>query len=262
MKFAFGTLVCLAAALIPAAQASVDITFTSSKFSRRDVAEVAQVQPNPEFGILLANVYLKHGGKGLPAPKDVKTTYPDCKWRHYNRTYGWMDENNVQCYLSPSYKYHAYSSSIAFKVGPSLERGACADTPNTDKYPENPRYSISVPYLYMNNLYDRRCKVRAMVKVPKTDEHVEYWVQAWVVEHDIGSTNLDGKVVPNGPQEGIMVDTGLYPKFFDKAEQDPSYGKTIPEVEWFFLDINTMGAGLGPGQKECKSDKTVSASSL
>ncbi|CBQ72040.1 conserved hypothetical protein [Sporisorium reilianum SRZ2] len=248
MKFAFGTLVCLAAALIPAAQAAVDISFTPGQFVRRAdaaapaaAAAAASKQANPEFGLMLANQYLKRGGKGLPAPKDVKTLFPECKWKHYAGKWGWLDDYNVQCYLSPSYKYHAYSTSIAFKAGPSLERGACADTANTDQYPEVPRYSISVPYLYFNNLYDRRCKVRAMVKIPKTDEHGEYWVQAWVIEHDIGTTTLDGKTPENGPEAGIMVDTNMYPKFFNKADQDRSYGKTIPKVEWFFLDINTSG---------------------
>ncbi|CDS01936.1 uncharacterized protein SPSC_03076 [Sporisorium scitamineum] len=238
MKFAFGSLVCLAAALIPAAQATVDITFTPGKFIRRDNA--AQTR-NPEFGLLLANQYLRRHGEGLPAPKDVKTTYPDCKWKHYAGKWGWLDDYNVQCYLSPSYKYHAYSSSIAFHIDPSLKQGACADTADTDQFPEVPRYSISVPYLYFNNLYDRRCKVRAMVKLPKTDEHDEAWVQAWVIEHDQGNTGLDGKEVKNGPQDGIMVDTDLYFKFFNKADQDPSWSKVIPEVEWFFLDINTQG---------------------
>ena len=240
MKFAFGTLVCLAAALIPAAQASVDITFTADKFSRRADASTS-AQRNPEFGRLLANEYIKRGGAGLPAPKNIRDVYPDCKWKHYAGQFGWLDENNVQCYLSPSYKYHAYSIAKPFDASKSFKKGACANTADPFAYPSGqlPKYTISVPYLYFNNLYDRRCKVRAMVKVPKTDEHEEFWVQAWVQEHNVGDWDKTGKEDPNAPQEGIMVDTKLYPKFFNKNNKDPDF-KGVTPIEWFFLDMNTQ----------------------
>ena len=242
MKFAFGALVCLAAALIPAAQANVgEIRFSEEKVFRRDLPkDMDNPNRNPQFGVVLANQYIKYGGKGLPKPKDVKDTFPECKWRSYKGYWGWMDEHYVQCYLSPSYKNHAYSVAKAFKAAPSLTAGACFDTANTQDYPEAPKYAIAVPFLYMNNLYDRRCKVRAMVKVPKTDEHHEYWVQAWVIEHDLGYWDETGKEDKSGPKSGILIDTDLYPEFFNKNEKDPEF-KGVTKVEWFFLDINTQG---------------------
>ena len=100
MKFAFASLVTVAAALIPAAQASSGISFTADKFNRRDTAPAAApaaaaAPRNPQFGRILANEYLIHGGKGMPEPKDVATTYPDCKWKHYAGSWAWLDENNV-----------------------------------------------------------------------------------------------------------------------------------------------------------------------
>lgn len=228
MKFAFASLVCLAAALMPASQAAA--------IERRDGA----TQANPEFGINLANRYRLHGGAGLPAPKDIKSVFPECKWRHYNGKWGWMDDYNVQCYLSPSYKEHAYSVAKAFNAKLSTTAGACFDSASPYNYPTGvPKYSIAVPYLFFNNLYDRRCKVRALVKVPKTDEHDEFWVQAWVIDHDGGYWDKTGKENTDGPQDGILIDTNLYGKFFDKAEKDPSFAKTV-NVEWFFLDMNTQ----------------------
>ena len=88
MKFAFASLLVVAAALLPAAQASMDITFTADKFARRaEKAAPVAVEPtrNPEFGIFLNNRYLIHNGEGLPEPKDVKETYPECKWRKYGQ---------------------------------------------------------------------------------------------------------------------------------------------------------------------------------
>ncbi|KIS70656.1 uncharacterized protein UMAG_01820 [Mycosarcoma maydis] len=240
MKFEFGALVCVAAALMPAAQAAVDITFTSGKFNRRDDSTVVK-QKNPEFGMNLANQYIIRKGAGLPPAKDVKETYPECKWRHYAGSFGWLDDYNVQCYLSPSYKFHAHSIAKAFKAEPSTKAGACFDTANTDQFPEGvPKYSIGVPYLYMNNLYDRRCKVRAMVKIPKTDEHEEKWVQAWVIDHNLGNWDKDGKENDAYPKDGVLIDTNMYEQFFDKNKKVPDYSKTVP-VEWFFLDINTVG---------------------
>ncbi|CCF53255.1 hypothetical protein NDA11_004342 [Ustilago hordei] len=243
MKFAFASLLVVAAALLPAAQASMDITFTADKFARRaeEAAPVAVKPPrNPEFGIFLNNRYLLHNGEGLPKPKDVKETYPECKWRKYGQ-WAWLDENNVQCYLGPSYKYHAYSPAKNFDPVPSIQRGACADTANPQDFPQGiPRYTISVPYLYFNNFYDRRCKVRALVKVPQTDKEKEHWIQAWVVEHNGGNwSTKSGDLGPNGPQEGIMLDTKLYPKFLNSGDKD--IGVLPNKVEWFFLDINTIG---------------------
>lgn len=243
MKFAFGALVCLAAALIPAAQANVgEITFSEEKFARRATRKPDADNPNgnPQFGVALANKYTIHKGEGMPAPKDVKDTFPKCEWKSYNGYWGWMDENHVQCYLSPSYKYHAYSTAKAFKAADSLKAGACFDTAKTQDYPDVPRYTIGIPFLYMNNLYDRRCKVRAMVKVPKTDEHEEFWVTAWVIDHDLGYWDETGKENVDGPKSGVLIDTELYPKFFNKNEKDPDF-KGVTKVEWFFLDINTQG---------------------
>lgn len=247
MKFAFASLLVVSAALLPAAQASMDITFTADKFDRRAEeaaapAAVAVKPPrNPEFGIFLNNKYLLHNGEGLPEPKDVKETYPECKWKRYNRQWAWLDENNVQCYLGPSYKYHAYSPAKNFDPVLSIKKGACADTANPQDFPQGvPRYTISVPYLYFNNFYDRRCKVRALVKVPQTDKEKEHWIQAWVVEHNGGNWSTEsGDLGPTGPQEGIMLDTKLYPKFLNSGDKD--IGVLPRKVEWFFLDINTLG---------------------
>ncbi|EST07768.1 hypothetical protein PSEUBRA_002872 [Kalmanozyma brasiliensis GHG001] len=240
MKLAFGAFICLAAALVPAAQAAS----VGMAFQRRDAVVTSQSgSTSPEFGLNLANQYLKRNGQGLPAPKDVKSTFPTCQWRHYNGQYAFLDDYNVSCYLSPSYKYHAYSVAKAMNVTASLTPpgGACFDTANPAAYPAGiPRYTMAVPYLYFNNVYDRRCKVRAMIKVPKTDEHAEYWVQAWVVEHDGGYWDNTGKNNPNGPQVGVLIDEGLYPKFFNKNQKDPDF-KGVTNVEWFFLDINTIG---------------------
>ena len=243
MKFAFGTLVCLAAALLPAAQANIDITFTPKKFNRRDDAPAQKVR-NPEFGVILANQYIKNGGKGLPKPKDIHSVYPKCQWKSYDKLWGWLDENNVQCYLTPSYKYHAYSVAKPFKAADSIKAGACADTADPQDYPSGmvPKYTIGVPYLYFNNLYDRRCKVRAMVKIPKTDEHDEYWVLAWVQDHDGGYWDSNGKDDPKLPQQGILIDTNMWPEFFDSNKKRPDFSGVTPHpVEWFFLDMNTVG---------------------
>ncbi|KAJ1029484.1 hypothetical protein NDA13_002731 [Ustilago tritici] len=243
MKFAFASLLVVASALLPAAQASMDITFTADKFPRRveeDASLAAKSLRKPDFGIVLSNKYLHHNGEGLPKPKDVKKTYPQCKWRRYGTKWAWLDENNVQCYLAPTYKYHAYSPAKNFDPVPSLERGSCADTANPQDFPHGvPQYTISVPYLYFNNLYDRRCKVRALVKVPHTDKKKEHWIQAWVVEHNIGNWGTSGDLGPNGPQEGIMLDTKLFTKFLNSGDKDT--GLLPRKVEWFFLDINTVG---------------------
>ncbi|KAJ1028524.1 hypothetical protein NDA16_001690 [Ustilago loliicola] len=258
MKFAFASLVTLAAALLPAAQASMGISFTADKLARRDEVDVARgdvpesldaaaaAAPaakvrNPEFGIPLSSVYLLHNGEGLPKPKDVKETYPECQWRKYGAQQAWLDDNKVQCYLSPSYRWHAFSPAKSFDPVPSLDHGGCADTVDPQDFPHGvPRFTISVPYLYFNNFYDRRCKVRAMVKVPQTDKEKEHWVQAWVVEHNGGNWNTkSGDAGPNAPQQGIMLDIKLYPKFLNSGDKD--IGVLPKEVEWFFLDINTQG---------------------
>ncbi|SPO23333.1 uncharacterized protein UTRI_02011 [Ustilago trichophora] len=233
----FGALVCVAAALLPAALANVDITFTAEKFNRRD----ADDDRNPSFGVFLANEYLKRGGAGLPAPKDVRETNPKCQWKSYDKVWGWIDDYNVQCYLSPSYKYHAYSYAKPFTAWKSIKAGACADTAATKDYPVDhiPKYTIGVPYLYMSNWYDRRCKVRAMVKVPKTDEHDEYWVLAWVQDHARGYWDSKGVDDPKLPQQGILLDTELWLKFFNKGH-DPNDLNGVVKAEWFLLDVNTI----------------------
>ncbi|SNX83050.1 uncharacterized protein MEPE_01756 [Melanopsichium pennsylvanicum] len=229
MKFAFASLVCLAAALLPAAQASLDITISAEKFNRRR---------NPEFGRLIANDYLIRGGKNLPKAGDVAELYQNCKWKSYGGIQGWLDENNVQCYLSPSYKYHAHSSALPFDPVPSIKQGACIDTKATFEFPDHiPKYTISVPYLYFNNLYDRRCKVRALVKVPGT----ESWVLAWVIEHNGGNWDASGQVIEGGAQHGILVDQNLWDQAFNKEKTTDPKGSTKPHLfEWFFADINTL----------------------
>lgn len=237
MQFALGALLCVAVALFPATPASAGPTFASERLIRRDGDNGPK--RNPEFGRLLANEYLIHQGAGMPEPKDIHKAYPECQWRHYAGSWAWLDENNVQCYLSPSYKYHAQSIAKPMNATLSYKAGACADTPNPEGYPDHlPKYTIAVPYLYFNNLYDRRCKVRAMVKIPTTDQGKGGWVQAWVQEHDGGFWDENGVENEQAPQQGILVDTDMYKKFFHKGQVDK--GVVPCPVEWFFLDINTL----------------------
>ncbi|ETS63035.1 hypothetical protein PaG_02809 [Moesziomyces aphidis] len=254
MKFAFAALVVAAAALLPAAEA-MDISFSADKFARRadtkatDAKDAkaapapvaaAPKQRVPEFGIDLVNVYTKHNGRGMPVPHDVAYTYNDCMWKQCKEDgkWAWLDKQDVQCYLSPSYKFHAYSAAKNFDPEPSIERGACVDTANPVDFPSGiPEYTISVPYLYFNNLFDRRCKVRALVNVPENGDQPQHWVSAWVIEHNGGNWNTTGDTGVNGPQSGILLDTELYKKFVPKGEALPPV--LSKNVEWFFTDINT-----------------------
>lgn len=254
MKFAFAALVVAAAALLPAAEA-MDISFSADKFARRadtkatDAKDAkaapapvaaAPKQRVPEFGIDLVNIYTKHHGRGMPVPHDVAYTYNDCIWKQCKEDgkWAWLDQNDVQCYLSPSYKFHAYSAAKNFDPQPSIDHGACADTANPVDFPSGiPEYTISVPYLYFNNLFDRRCKVRALVNVPENGDEPQHWVSAWVIEHNGGNWNTTGDTGANGPQSGILLDTELYKKFVPKGEALPLV--LSKKVEWFFTDINT-----------------------
>ncbi|PWZ00449.1 hypothetical protein BCV70DRAFT_199726 [Testicularia cyperi] len=265
MKLSLG--LCVAAALalatLPSTEARLDVDVSADKFFRRDVttdtptsvdpAKVAELsakgtndpgmvgaEVGPLFGTNIVDQYLKNGGKGVPPSGKIADRYQNCKWRRNTTNDGlsyWGDEFGVQCMLIPSYKYHAFSPAQMFDPAP----GACVGEPTRPGYPGNgefPKYSISVPSLYFQNNYLRQCNVRALVKIPKTKDHEEKWVVAFVTEHDGGNWVAKLGSVEHGAQVGILLSEDLYKEFYNKDTPRPG---TLPcEVEWFFPDLNVL----------------------
>jgi hypothetical protein len=193
----------------------------------------------PEKGKNVVDLYLKENGGGLVSTTDVRHKFAECRWR--KSATAWLDDNGVECYFTPSYLYHAHSPAQWFKY--DEKKAGCAGEPTRDGYAQKdghtPEYLMSVPEMYFNNNYERRCSVRTMVKIPKTKKHDEHWALAWVVEHDVGpwtTKGLDNS--PGATQQGILLSRDLYLQFLDEGQ--PDLGTLPHEVEWFFPDLNTI----------------------